>query len=913
MPIRLLCLALLLCACDDAPSLADAEVEDAATPDMTADVALLDATPPDATPPDAGPPPIDRAALNEIRCGADAPVEVFALDGVARLDGWTLRAGPRSVALSGTAAPFASARLDAHCDVHAVELLDPTGAVVDTHRPALDVAAASAGRLPDGTGAWTTTRPTPDAPNAPWNADDVGLFEPLQVHVMRIELEEDAALALRREVTREVDGRVVLDGGAPVDARVQVYGVDGRRRRFDQKSAWRIRADLPELGGLEVDGGLVDPAVLTRWLASRMLRHAGIAVPRVGFVTLEVAGKPLGLHVVEEPLLPPVLDRWFASTWHAYRATRRDFITDHIDNFEYLTGPTGDKRDLRWVVDHLVETEEQTAFERSEAALDWPAITRVLAAEAWIGSVEGYGPARELLRVHFDQSGRLQIIPDGLDRALRTPVNPYAGTSLLAQTCRSDAACRAAYDAALIAITEALATEDWLAELNRVATVLRPFVAVDPQSFWTVGDFDRELARIAAFLTARRDEMGALAACLQTEDDPDGDGVRCAPDCAPDDPTIHPGARDACGNGIDEDCNGVVDDAANCPNCALIGRGQAQYFVCARRTNYATGAAICQALGAHPVKIDTLAENDWLHRTARGISAQDFWIGLTDIETEGEFVWYDGTTADAWSNWGGGEPNDYGAGEDCAHFRSDRLWNDADCEGRRGIICEVACDPVDADGDGADGCSADCDDSDPTRHPAAEDVCGDGIDQDCDGAADEGCGCVDTLRAGRAYRFCPGGHTYDAAVDICAGAGMGLIEIDGPAENAWAFATARSRALQRWWIGLTDRATEGAYRTADGRRPDFGAWTRGEPNDGGRNEDCVHFWEDLAGWNDASCAAEYGVICEAACDPATDGDGDGVSGCGEDCDDADPGRAPGLDEVCDGDDDDCDGVIDEGC
>ena len=46
--------------------------------------------------------------------------------------------------------------------------------------------------------------------------------------------------------------------------------------------------------------------------------------------------------------------------------------------------------------------------------------------------------------------------------------------------------------------------------------------------------------------------------------------------------------------------------------------------------------------------------------------------------------------------------------------------------------------------------------------------------------------------------------------------------------------------------------------------------------------------------------------------PCSDGDGDGITGCGGDCDDADPARAPDESEVCDLLDNDCDGRIDEG-
>lgn len=47
--------------------------------------------------------------------------------------------------------------------------------------------------------------------------------------------------------------------------------------------------------------------------------------------------------------------------------------------------------------------------------------------------------------------------------------------------------------------------------------------------------------------------------------------------------------------------------------------------------------------------------------------------------------------------------------------------------------------------------------------------------------------------------------------------------------------------------------------------------------------------------------------------PCHDGDADGVSDCRGDCDDADPAIRPGAVEPCDGQDADCDGVVDERC
>ena len=110
-------------------------------------------------------------------------------------------------------------------------------------------------------------------------------------------------------------------------------------------------------------------------------------------------------------------------------------------------------------------------------------------------------------------------------------------------------------------------------------------------------------------------------------------------------------------NGIDDDCDGMIDVGAGCP-CTLLLRGSEPYLFCDMDRRWDQAQSFCAMLGYNTATIEDLVESDWVATNALAILDRDWWIGLNDV-MGGSAQWASGSAA-PYRHWGAAEPRVFG-------------------------------------------------------------------------------------------------------------------------------------------------------------------------------------------------------------------------------------------------------------
>ncbi len=251
---------------------------------------------------------------------------------------------------------------------------------------------------------------------------------------------------------------------------------------------------------------------------------------------------------------------------------------------------------------------------------------------------------------------------------------------------------------------------------------------------------------------------------------------------------------------------------------------------------------------------------------------------------------------------------------------------DNDCDGVIGNVSDPTTDESDNDGDGFFVCANDCDDTDASSNPGADEVCDEvNADEDCDGSTDDG----DSGATGQAPWYLDSDHdgygTPDTVAQLC-DAPADYVDNDADCDDG----DDTINPDTAWYADTDDDGWgDDADALSQCTQPDGYVLDAGDCEDG---DDAIHP-EALESCNDIDDDCDDLVdVDDPDVDPSEatwyrDRDGDGygdetstVTTCTDsggyvheagDCDDSVSTIHPLASETCDGEDNDCDGAIDD--
>jgi hypothetical protein len=420
------------------------------------------------------------------------------------------------------------------CGDDTVTLANATDTLVDAVAlPVLAKAGSTYGRIPDGTGAWTWTLPTPGssnavAPDTP-PVDPAWLYDPLQLTEIDLEATPDALAQLAAAPDEYVEARIILHNGTstygPYEVGLKLKGHTAFRT-LDGKAAFKVKFDSTVAGQrfyglktLTLNNMVQDPSMISEATSALLLQAIGVPASRVGYAYVRLNGADYGLYANVETIDAVMAQRWFTGTQHIYEANLggEDAIPGRSGDFDVHEGSSGNLSDLE-ALSVANAGGADGWWDRMQPVADVTEMTRVWAAEHDMGHWDGYSISADAFSpanyyVHSDLAGRFSLITSGTDQTWlqHTPFGVY-GKGVLMRSCIVDTTCRQLYVAALREIAASPAVAALPAQVRAIRAAIAPWRALDPRREQTVAAGEAQADAELATLDGRPAELAAWLA-----------------------------------------------------------------------------------------------------------------------------------------------------------------------------------------------------------------------------------------------------------------------------------------------------------------------------------------------------------------------------------------------------------------
>ncbi|XP_064010258.1 collectin-10 isoform X2 [Pogoniulus pusillus] len=112
------------------------------------------------------------------------------------------------------------------------------------------------------------------------------------------------------------------------------------------------------------------------------------------------------------------------------------------------------------------------------------------------------------------------------------------------------------------------------------------------------------------------------------------------------------------------------------------------YYIVKEEKNYREALIHCRDRGGTLAMPKDEATNTLIADYISNSGLFRAFIGLSDMEKEGQFVYADSSPLQNYSHWKEGEPHDPAGHEDCVEMLSTGEWNDSECQVTIYFVCE---------------------------------------------------------------------------------------------------------------------------------------------------------------------------------------------------------------------------------
>jgi hypothetical protein len=521
------------------------------------------------------------------------------------------------------------------------------------------------------------------------------LFAGDRIWDVEIELDPGAIAALAEDPFEYVRADVRVGGLALPDAGVRLKGTFSFRP-LSGKAAFKIRTDWMRAGQtigairrLTLNNMWQSRGMVSEWLGYQVFAAAGVPSPRCGFARVWVNGELYGLYANVETEDEVFLARHYAdATGNLYEAELTDLSEDEIDDFEQEQGEDTSRADLAELAAAVAAPGDDLFF-ADPPMLDTDEFLAFVAGEAVTGHWDGYWKAHNYRLYRDPASRQWSFLPWGIDQSYERRLDPFGGAGLVTRKCIASSRCLALYTAAARGVLGEVAALDLPARLDRVLRVIDESIAEDPRMPYGVDKVRRHQAAIRDYLVDRGAALAERLTCADEDGelDEDGDGAgACLADCDDSSPEAAPGGSEVC-DGLDNDCNGLIDDLAGC-GCESEEVGGVVLSFCRHPMPWSAARQHCALQGAELAWFDSpeQAREAFTRASAR---VRDHWYFALNDRAEEE-VWRDPSEPVSFADWASDEPDSFGD-EDCGilDLYAAGAWSDVRCAEPHPFVCRT--------------------------------------------------------------------------------------------------------------------------------------------------------------------------------------------------------------------------------